>query len=66
MNGPICKEGRACVAAIGASTIGGAKADGIGKPVFEKVIVFGKKLFNTFIITIFPKDEACHKVQVIK
>ena len=65
MNGPICKEGRACVAAIGASVIGGAKADGIGKPGIEKCIVFGKKLFNTFIITVFPKDEACHKEKVI-
>ncbi|MHC4474360.1 MAG: neutral/alkaline ceramidase [Planctomycetota bacterium] len=62
MNGPICKEGRACVAAIGAPIIGGAEADGIGKPVFEKLIVFVKKHFPN---PLSSKDDACHKEKVI-
>ena len=60
--GSIYKDKRACVAAIGLSATGGAKADGIGLPFVREGISFG---INWPRITLLPVDQACHKEKVI-
>ena len=61
-DGPLYRDGRACVAAIGLSATGGSKEDGIGLPFIREGMTYGRSWPK---FTLMPRDQACHKEKVI-
>ncbi len=60
--GPVYTQDRACVSAIGMSTLAGSSEDGSGIDGFTEGLVFGD---NWPEITVVPEDQVCHGEKVI-